>query len=89
MPTSLNIKNAETYRLIKELADATGESMTEAVTVAVRERLARTRGAREADIEERVQRIHEIATFMHDAAPPGYWDQDFDALLYDDDGLPK
>jgi antitoxin VapB len=36
---SLNIKNPETYRLVKELADATGESMTTAVTEAVRERL--------------------------------------------------
>ena len=38
---SLNIKNEETYRLVRELADLTGESMTGAVTEAVRERLKR------------------------------------------------
>ena len=40
---SLNIKNAETYRLVRELAEATGESLTEAVGNAVRERLERVR----------------------------------------------
>jgi len=92
MPGSLNIKNPETYRLIRELADVTGESMTQAVTIAVRERLARAmslRGTREEDIQARVDRIHELAKVMHDAAPPGYWDQDFDAILYDEDGLPR
>jgi len=92
MPSSLNIKNAETYRLIKELADATGESMTEAVTVAVRERLARTgrvRETREEEIRQRIERMTEIAAEMRRLAPPGYWDQDFDELLYDEDGLPK
>ena len=35
----LNIKNPETHRLAEELAKLTGESMTAAVTTAVRERL--------------------------------------------------
>ena len=43
---ALNIKNEETYRLIRELAGLTGESMTTAVTVAVRDRLARVRARR-------------------------------------------
>jgi antitoxin VapB len=92
MPASLNIKNQETYRLIRELADATGESMTEAVTVAVRERLARTTRAtetRQQEIEARIRRMTEIADEMRRLAPAGYWDQDFDELLYDEDGLPK
>ena len=38
---SLNIKNEETYRLAHELAELTGESVTTAVTEAVRERLER------------------------------------------------
>jgi antitoxin VapB len=48
----LNIKNAETHRLVQELAALTGESMTVAVTEAVRERLDRVRrewGVRLAD----------------------------------------
>ncbi len=35
---SLNIKNDETYRLAGELARLTGETMTGAITVALRER---------------------------------------------------
>ena len=37
----LNIKNPETHRLAKELAHRRGESLTTAVTVALREQLAR------------------------------------------------
>ena len=42
---SLNIKNDETCRLARELAHLTGESMTGAITVALRERLERERHA--------------------------------------------
>jgi antitoxin VapB len=38
---SLNIKNDETCALIRELSRLTGETMTRAVSVAVRERLER------------------------------------------------
>ena len=38
---SLNIKNEETCRLTGELAHLTGETMTGAITVALRERLER------------------------------------------------
>ncbi len=37
----INIKNAETEKLIRELAEVTGVGQTEAVTQAVREKLAR------------------------------------------------
>ena len=40
---ALNIKNEETHRLVRELAECTGETMTAAVTAAVRERLERVR----------------------------------------------
>lgn len=88
----LNIKNPEAYRLVKELADATGESMTQAVITSVRERLDRTksrRGTRETEIQARIERMSEIAAEMRRLAPPGYWDQDVDELLYDENGLPK
>ena len=39
----LSIKNDEAYQLATELADLTGESLTSAVTLALRERLARER----------------------------------------------
>ncbi|HSM37414.1 MAG TPA: type II toxin-antitoxin system VapB family antitoxin [Longimicrobiales bacterium] len=37
---SLNIKNPEAHRLAREVADRTGETLTEAVTEALRRRLA-------------------------------------------------
>ena len=43
---SLNIKNAETHRLVQELAELTGETQTTAVTIAVHERLVRVRQRR-------------------------------------------
>lgn len=45
---ALSIKTAEADRLARHLAQLTGETMTEAVTVALRERLERERGRREA-----------------------------------------
>jgi antitoxin VapB len=39
----LNIKNPEAERLIKELAELTGENQTAAVAEAVRERIARVK----------------------------------------------
>jgi antitoxin VapB len=44
---SLNIKNDETCALIRELSRLTGETMTRAVSVAVRERLEREQTRRE------------------------------------------
>jgi len=86
---SLNIKNPETYRLVKELADLTGASMTAAVTEAVQEKLDRIRAERAGDVEARAQRILELAAEIGRHLPPGYLDQDFDELLYDEKGLPK
>jgi antitoxin VapB len=84
---SLNIKNPDTYRLVKELADLTGESMTAAVTEAVRERLDRLRQAG-ADVGM-AERIHAIAVDMRARLPDDFFDVDHGDLLYDDDGLPK
>ena len=46
---SLNIKNEETCRLAGELACLTGETMTGAITVALRDRLEREKRRRGAD----------------------------------------
>jgi len=45
---ALSIKTDEADRLARTLARLTGETMTEAVTVALRERLARARARRQA-----------------------------------------
>ena len=85
---SLNIKNVEAEKLARRLAAATGESVTRAVTIAVRERLERLRRADSDQSAERTARIRMIAA---DAAPrwvEPYLSADHDSLLYDDSGLP-
>ena len=58
----LSIKSPEADRLARELAQATGESITDAVVAAIRERLARERRRRGAQSERfhtRLKRIQE------------------------------
>jgi len=86
---SMNIKNEKTHRLAKELAMEMGVSLTAAVTEAVEQKLATLRAAQADDPEARAQRILELAAEMRSRAPAGYFDQDFDELLYDEMGLPK
>lgn len=52
---ALSIKTAEADRLARELARLTGETMTEAVTRSLSERLDRERKRRAADMPERVE----------------------------------
>ncbi len=54
---ALNIKNEETRRLAKELTRRTGESMTAAITRALRERLDRVRRKQETGLAERLLEI--------------------------------
>lgn len=85
---SLNIKNGETVRLVKELAKELDVSLTAAVTDAVRTRLEQVRAERPQpafDVEEVLEMLGEIG----DRLGQDYLSQDFDALLYDDMGLPK
>ncbi len=87
---SLNIKNEETVRLVRELAAALGVSMTAAVTEAVRARLEGLSPAdRESAIEARAQRIVDLFGALGDRLGHDYLSQDFDELLYDEKGLPK
>jgi antitoxin VapB len=83
---SLNIKNEEAHRLASELAKATGESMTVAVTEAIRERLERVRGRSKKDLTERLLEIgRECAAHLKEP----YKSMDIDDLLYDEKGSPK
>ena len=84
----INIKNPETERLIRELAKLAGEGQTEAVTLAVAERLARIRASRrKKGLAER------LTALLDDMAPrfkPPFDTIDHGDLLYDDKtGLPK
>jgi antitoxin VapB len=79
---ALSIKNDEADRLARELAEATGESLTDAVIVALQERLERAR--RHDDVGRRLARlVAEIATYpVLDARPAD------EVLAYDEHGLP-
>jgi antitoxin VapB len=83
---SLNIKNPEACRLIEELAEATGETMTGAIATAVRERLERIRGQNNDSL---VERILAIGRDCAKRLGPEFRALDHDALLYDENGLPK
>jgi antitoxin VapB len=77
----INIKNPETQRLIRELAELTGEGQTEAVTMAVKEKLQRVR---KKGLAERLLAIgRETAPLLKDMEDP--------ARLYDylDDEMRK
>jgi antitoxin VapB len=82
---ALNIKDDGTDRLVRELAAVTGESLTVAVTIAVRERLERIRGA-----VPREQRARALAIISErSAARPVLDARSADEILgYGPDGLP-
>lgn len=82
----MNIKNKEAYRLTEELAKLTGESLTTAVTEAVRERLNRVRCERGGDLAERLIAIGKDCA-AHLKRP--FRTIDHGKMLYDKHGLPK
>jgi len=64
----LNIKNEDTHRLARELAALTGESMTVAVTEAIRERIKRVKGSERKGLSERLLAIgRDCAVSEHQA----------------------
>jgi antitoxin VapB len=68
---ALSIKTAEADELARTLARLTGESMTDAVTVALRERLARERAKRaaSADLPARLTALAERLRPAYDTRP--------------------
>jgi antitoxin VapB len=82
----LNIKNEETYRLVRELAELTGESMTATITKAVQERLYRARRKRAVSLTKRLLAIgKECAAHLKEP----FRSADHGDLLYDERGLPR
>jgi antitoxin VapB len=85
---ALNIKNEETYKLVKELADLRGETMTAVITEAVREKLERER--KPQINEERMQYFLDLGRRIRETADPEWLAKDPFEELYDDElGLPK
>ena len=84
---SLNIKNEETCRLAGELAQLTGETMTGAITVALKERLYRENSERSAEARiERLLAIGRRCAGMMGDGPSAVEHGDF---LYDERGVPR
>lgn len=84
---ALSIKNPETERLARELANVTGESLTEAVTQALRDRLVREAGHK-GDREQlraeirRIQDEFQRLPILDDRTPE-------EIIGYDEHGLPS
>jgi antitoxin VapB len=83
---ALNIRNAETEKLAEALARLTGETKTEAVTQALRDRLSRLR--RDRARRRLADELDEIA--RHCARLPVLNSRMPDEILgYDEHGLPR
>lgn len=83
---ALNIRNSETERLAAELARQTGETKTEAVTKALRDRLERVR--RQRSHRRLADELEAIAE--HCAGLPVLDDRTPNEILgYDEQGLPR
>lgn len=81
---ALSIKTHEADALARELASLTSESITEAVTTALRERLERIRRTDRGDYRTRVARLvaeYNSAPLLDDRSPD-------EILGYDEHGLP-
>lgn len=81
---ALSIKTAEADELARSLARLTGESMTEAVTIALRERLARERARRatQVDLPSRVAALSARLRAAYDTRPVSA--AEWDAAVGDD-----
>jgi antitoxin VapB len=82
---ALSIKTEDADRLARELAALTHESLTEAVTTALRERLERVQASRRSDYEARLKRLVDEYNSYEVVD-----DRSADELLgYDENGLPS
>lgn len=81
---TLNLKDPEAHRLAAEISRLTGESMTRAVTTALKEKLDRIE---HCDSKATTQELRAIAKGISSQVQRPYIDHS--ALLYDENGLPK
>jgi len=81
---TMNIKDEEVHRLARDLADRTGQSMTQVVREALAEYDAKLKNA---DSEERF--IRALRALEGSGAKSGLTNREADAMLYDSEtGMP-
>jgi antitoxin VapB len=85
-PMALSVKDPEADRLAREVAARTGETLTQAVVVALRERLARLRGrSRRRRLRDELREIAQRCAQL-----PMLDDRSDEEILgYDKRGLPR
>jgi antitoxin VapB len=81
----LNIKDPEAHNLARQIAKETGETLTEAVNVALRERLHRLQESRRT--KKKLAALLEIGRQGAKMFPGPHIDHA--EFLYDENGLPK
>jgi antitoxin VapB len=87
MGVQLNIKDAETVRLARELAEATGQPITAAIRQALQHELDR----REEEVQATIARVREISREFRANIPEdmrGKTSKEWMDSIYDEDGLP-
>jgi antitoxin VapB len=82
----ISIRDRETDRLAREVAALTGETITDTIGNALRERLARERARRDGG---RVRRLLAIGDWCASHMGKPFTSTDIDELLYDEAGLPR
>lgn len=89
MGVQLNIKDAETVRMARELAEATHQPVTQAIKQALEHELRKIEDDREARLEKARAILRETRTMWK----PEYDGEELSITykdhLYDDHGLPK
>lgn len=81
---AFSIKNDEADELVRQLAATTGESLTQAVLVALRERLQREEARHRSGVKERLLRLaeeYQALPVLDDRSPD-------EIVGYDEQGLP-
>lgn len=86
---ALSIKNPEAEQLVRQLTAQTGETVTRAIIVALRERLDRVQQHSTEVAESKVIRMRRIAADAAGRWVEPYRSADHGDLLYDENGLPR
>jgi antitoxin VapB len=85
-PVAMNIKNPEAERLARELARRNGETITMAITVALKERLERQKANPKAGLAEWLDELSKKTAPLLKDLPPS--DEIGDLLFDKETGLP-